>query len=81
MYESQQWLPVASLFGLVGCPIPRDLKAEVTKNFPPHTTSSFYLPLLPGSPDTSFLRTESRHCHFHDPHLGKCPGIYIGIEL
>ena len=29
MYESQQWLPVASLFGLVGCPIPRELKAEV----------------------------------------------------
>ena len=29
MYESQQWLPVPSLFGLVGCPIPRELKAEV----------------------------------------------------
>lgn len=29
MYENQSWLPVASLFGLVGCPIPRDLKAEI----------------------------------------------------
>ena len=32
MYESQQWLPVASLFGLVGCPIPRELKAEVLES-------------------------------------------------
>ena len=29
MYENQQWLPVASLFGLVGCPILRELKAKV----------------------------------------------------
>ena len=29
MYESQQWLSLASLFRLVGCPIPRELKAEV----------------------------------------------------
>ena len=29
MYENQSWLPVASLFGLIGCPIPRDLKAMV----------------------------------------------------
>ena len=29
MYENQSWLPVASLFGLVGCPVPRDLKAEI----------------------------------------------------
>lgn len=29
MYENQSWLPVASLFGLIGCPIPRDLKAKV----------------------------------------------------
>ncbi len=29
MYENQSWLPVASLFGLVGCPVPRELKADV----------------------------------------------------
>ena len=29
MYENQTWLPVATLFGLVGCPIPRDVKAKV----------------------------------------------------
>lgn len=29
MYENQSWLPVASLFGLIGCPIPRDLKAKI----------------------------------------------------
>ena len=29
MYENQSWLPVASLFGLVGCSVPRDLKAEI----------------------------------------------------
>lgn len=29
MYENQQWLPVATLFGLLGCPIPRVLKAEI----------------------------------------------------
>ena len=40
MYESQQWLPVASLFGLVGCPIPRELKAEVTEYF--YSNINFY---------------------------------------
>lgn len=29
LYENQSWLPVASLFGLVGCPVPRELKAEI----------------------------------------------------
>ena len=29
MYENQTWLPVASLFGLIGCSIPRSLKAEI----------------------------------------------------
>ena len=29
MYKSDSWLPVASLFGLIGCPIPRDLKAKI----------------------------------------------------
>ena len=29
LYENQSWLPVASLFGLVGCSVPRDLKAEI----------------------------------------------------
>ena len=29
MYENQSWLPVASLFGLIGCPIPRPLKSEI----------------------------------------------------
>ena len=29
MYENQSWLPVASLFGLIGCPIPRELKAKI----------------------------------------------------
>ena len=38
MYENQSWLPVASLFGLIGCPIPRDLKAEIL-----HTLSTFAL--------------------------------------
>lgn len=29
MYESQTWLPVASLFGLLGCAVPRILKADI----------------------------------------------------
>lgn len=29
MYENQTWLPVASLFGLIGCSIPRSLKADI----------------------------------------------------
>ena len=29
MYENQTWLPVASLFGLIGCSIPRTLKADI----------------------------------------------------
>lgn len=29
MYENQTWLPVASLFGLLGCAIPRILKADI----------------------------------------------------
>jgi len=45
MYENQSWLPVASLFGLIGCPIPRDLKAKVL-----HTLSTFALsPEIAGS--------------------------------
>ena len=31
MYENQSWLPVASLFGLVGCSVPGDLKAEILR--------------------------------------------------
>lgn len=38
MYENQAWLPVASLFGLVGCPVPRELKADVL-----HTLAAFAL--------------------------------------
>ena len=45
MYENQSWLPVASLFGLIGCPIPRDLKAKVL-----HTLATFALsPEIAGS--------------------------------
>lgn len=45
MYENQSWLPVASLFGLIGCPIPRDLKAVVL-----HTLATFALsPEIAGS--------------------------------
>ena len=45
MYENQSWLPVASLFGLIGCPIPRDLKAKVLQ-----TLSTFALsPEIAGS--------------------------------
>lgn len=29
MCESQAWLPVASLFGLLGCPVPHRLKAQI----------------------------------------------------
>ncbi len=29
MYENQTWLPVASMFGLIGCAIPRVLKSEI----------------------------------------------------
>ena len=29
MYENQTWLPVASLFGLIGCSVPRSLKADI----------------------------------------------------
>lgn len=29
MCESQAWLPVASLFGLLGCPVPVSLKAQI----------------------------------------------------
>ncbi len=29
MYENQTWLPVASLFGLIGCSVPRSLKANI----------------------------------------------------
>ena len=29
MYENQAWLPVATLFGLIGCAIPRSLKSEI----------------------------------------------------
>ena len=29
MYENQTWLPVASLFGLIGCSIPHSLKADI----------------------------------------------------
>ncbi len=29
MYENQTWLPVASMFGLIGCPVPRALKSEI----------------------------------------------------
>ena len=31
MYENQTWLPVATLFGLIGCPVPQELKAEIFK--------------------------------------------------
>ena len=34
MYENQSWLPVASLFGLIGCPIPHDLKAKILLTLP-----------------------------------------------
>ena len=40
MYENQTWLPVASLFGLVGCSVPRVLKAEILE-----TLSAFALSL------------------------------------
>lgn len=36
MYENQKWLPVASLFGLLGCAIPRPLKADIL-----HTLAAF----------------------------------------
>lgn len=29
MCESQAWLPIASLFGLLGCPVPLRLKAQI----------------------------------------------------
>ena len=29
MYENQTWLPVASFFGLLGCAVPRSLKAQI----------------------------------------------------
>ena len=29
MYENQAWLPVATLFGLIGCPVPQELKAKI----------------------------------------------------
>ena len=29
MCESQAWLPIASLFGLLGCPVPVRLKAQI----------------------------------------------------
>ena len=31
MYENQKWVPVASLFGLLGCAIPRSLKTEILR--------------------------------------------------
>ncbi len=31
MYENQSWLPVATLFGLIGCPVPQELKAGIFK--------------------------------------------------
>lgn len=29
IYDNQTWLPVASLFGLIGCPISRQLKTQI----------------------------------------------------
>lgn len=29
MYENQEWLPVATLFGLIGCRVPQELKAKM----------------------------------------------------
>ena len=36
MYENQKWVPVASLFGLLGSAIPRSLKTEIL-----HTLTAF----------------------------------------
>lgn len=31
MYENQKWIPVASMFGLLGSAIPRSLKTEILR--------------------------------------------------
>ena len=31
MYENQQWMPVGTFFGLLGCPVPTSLKAQLLK--------------------------------------------------
>ncbi|XP_065186434.1 nuclear pore complex protein Nup205-like [Sycon ciliatum] len=63
MYENQQWMPVGTFFGLLGCPVPTSLKAQLLK-----TLAAFAK--TPSIATTLWISMESAQVLQTAPHSG-----------